>query len=84
MVSPLTCGPQLFADLNPNNYNVNSNEHNHIAAEKTENRPVASSIIGGGGHIFMYSCSAQLVSLDIDCFLLRTRMYEYVPAQLSS
>ena len=41
-------------------------------------RPVASSIIGG--HIFIYSCSAQLVSFEIDCFYgLRTRIYEYVP-----
>ena len=28
----------------------------------------------------MYSCSAQLVSFEIDCFYgLRTRIYEYVP-----
>ena len=23
---------------------------------------------GGGGHIFIYSCSAQLVSFEINCF----------------
>ena len=35
---------------------------------------------GGGGHIFIYSCSAQLVAFEIDCFYgLRTRIYEYVP-----
>ena len=22
----------------------------------------------GGGHIFIYSCSAQLISFEIDCF----------------
>ena len=32
-------------------------------------RAVASSIIrGGGGLIFIYSCSAQLISFEIDCF----------------
>ena len=42
-------------------------------------RPVASSIIGEG-HIFIYSCSAQLVSFEIDCFHgLRTRIHECVP-----
>ena len=31
------------------------------------NRAVASSIIGGGeGLIFIYSCSAQLISFEID------------------
>ena len=54
MVSPLTRGPQLFADLNPNNYNVNSSEHNHLATEKTENMPVPSLIIGGGAHIYVF------------------------------
>ena len=51
-----------------------------------KSRPVASSIIEGGGHIFIYSCSAQLLSFEIDCFYgLRTRIYEYVPPpQLSS
>ena len=35
---------------------------------------------GGGGHIFIYSCSAQLISFEIDCFHgLWTRIYEYVP-----
>ena len=29
---------------------------------------VASSIIGGGGLIFIYSCSALLISFEIDCF----------------
>ena len=30
--------------------------------------------------IFIYSCFAQLVSFEIDCFYgLRTRIYEYVP-----
>ena len=30
---------------------------------------VANSIIGGGGgHIFIYSCSTQLISFEIDCF----------------
>ena len=41
----------------------------------------------GGGHIFIYSCSAQLVSFEIDCFHgLRTRIHECVPPppQLSS
>ena len=33
------------------------------------NSGVADSIIGGGGgHIFIYSCSAQLISFEIDCF----------------
>ena len=42
-------------------------------------RSVASSIIGGRGYICIYSCSAQLVSFEIDCFYgLRTRIYEYV------
>ena len=33
---------------------------------------VSNSIIGGGGggHIFIYSCSAQLISFEINCFLL--------------
>ena len=46
-----------------------------------QTRPVASSIIGGGGgHIFIYSYSAQLVYFEIDCFYgLRTRIYEFVP-----
>ena len=30
---------------------------------------VASSIIGGGGLIFTYSCSALLIAFEIDCFL---------------
>ena len=58
----------------------------HKKYEKTYNsglfpgRPVASSIIWGGGHIFIHSCSAQLVSFEIDCFYgLRTRIYEYMP-----
>ena len=29
---------------------------------------VANSTIGGGGHIFIYSRSAQLISFEIDCF----------------
>ena len=33
-----------------------------------KHRAVASSIIGGGGLIFIYSCSAQLISFEIDCF----------------
>ena len=36
-----------------------------------EDSGVANSIIGGGGggrHIFIYSCSAQLISFEIDCF----------------
>ena len=34
----------------------------------------------GGGHIFIYSCSAQLVSFEIDCFYgLLTRIHKYVP-----
>ena len=31
-------------------------------------RSVASLIIGGGGLIFIYACSAQLISFEIDCF----------------
>jgi hypothetical protein len=42
-----------------------------------------------GGHseaqIFIYSCSAQLISFEIDCFYsLWTRIYEYLPPQLST
>jgi hypothetical protein len=38
----------------------------------------------GGGQIFIYSCSAQLISFETDCFYsLRTRIYEYLPPQLS-
>jgi hypothetical protein len=34
----------------------------------------------GGGQIFIYSCSAQLISFEIDCFnSLWTRIYEYLP-----
>jgi hypothetical protein len=29
---------------------------------------VARTIIGGGGHIFIYSCSALLISFEINCF----------------
>jgi hypothetical protein len=39
---------------------------------------------GGGGQIFIYSCSAQLIYFEIDCFYsLWTRIYEYLPPQLS-
>jgi hypothetical protein len=31
-------------------------------------RGAGISIIGGGGQIFIYSCSAQLISFEIDCF----------------
>ena len=44
------------------------------------NRAVASSIIGGGGLIFIYSGSAQLISFEINCLYgLLTRIYEYQP-----
>ena len=44
------------------------------------NRGCRRSISGGGGHIFMYSCCASLISFEIDCFYsLWTRVYEYVP-----
>ena len=47
-------------------------------------RGAGISIIGGGGQIFIYSCSAQLISFEIDCFYsLWTRIYEYLPPQLS-
>ena len=37
-----------------------------------------------GGQIFIYSCSAQLISFEIDCFYsLWTRIYEYLPPLLS-
>ena len=40
---------------------------------------VASSIIGGGV-IFIYSCSALLISFEIDCFYgVWMRIYEYLP-----
>ena len=43
-------------------------------------RAVASSIIGGGGLIFIYLRSAQLISFEIDCFYgVWTRIYEYQP-----
>ena len=33
-----------------------------------------------GGQIFVYSCSAQLISFEIDYFYsLRRRVYEYLP-----
>jgi hypothetical protein len=42
------------------------------------------SIDNLGGQIFIYSCSAQLISFEIDCFYsLWTRIYEYLPPQLS-
>jgi hypothetical protein len=42
-------------------------------------RGAGISIIGGG-QIFIYSCSAQLISFEIDCFYsLWTRIYEYLP-----
>ena len=42
-------------------------------------RAAPTSIIGG--QIFRYSCSAQLISFEIDCFYgLVTRIYEYLPA----
>ena len=41
---------------------------------------VANPTIIGGGHIFICSCSAYLISFEIDCFDgLCTRMYEYAP-----
>ena len=37
--------------------------------------------IGGRGNIFIYSCYAQLISFENDCFYsLWTRIYEYVPS----
>ena len=34
---------------------------------------------GGGGGILIYSCSAYLISFEIDCFYsLSTRIYEYL------
>jgi hypothetical protein len=45
-------------------------------------RGAGISIIGG--QIFIYSCSARLISFEIDCFYsLWTRIYEYLPPQLS-
>ena len=42
---------------------------------------VASSI--SGGDIFIYSCSAQLISFEINCFYgLQTRIYGYVDPPL--
>ena len=42
-------------------------------------RAAPTSIIGG--QIFIYSCSAQLISFEIDCFYgLVTRICEYLPA----
>ena len=29
---------------------------------------VARTLIGGGGYIFIYSCSARRISFEIDCF----------------
>ena len=35
---------------------------------------------GGGGLVFIYSCSALLIPFEIDCFYaLLTRIYEYEP-----
>ena len=39
----------------------------HSRSNVCQPRAVASSIIGGGV-IFIYSCSAQLISFEIDCF----------------
>ena len=42
-------------------------------------RTAPTSIIGG--QIFIHSCSAQLISFEMDCFYgLLTRIYEYLPA----
>ena len=41
---------------------------NYFSIKRHATRAVASSIIGGGGLIFIYSCSAQLISFEIDCF----------------
>ena len=41
-------------------------------------RAAPTSIIWG--QIFLYSCSAQLISFEINCFYgLLTRIYEYLP-----
>ena len=40
---------------------------------------------GGGGQIFIYSCSASFISFESDCFYsLWTWIYEYLPSQLST
>ncbi len=52
------------------------------------NRAVTRALIGGGGGcIFIYSCSARRISFEISCFQVhfkrnqsdRTRMYEIHP-----
>ena len=43
-------------------------------------RAVVSSIIGGGGLIFMYTCSCTIKTIDFKRNeLYRTRIYEYQP-----
>ncbi len=51
------------------------------------NRAVARALIGGGGCIFIYSCSARLISFEINLKTTDfkrnssgiTRIYEYTP-----
>ena len=42
----------------------------HCRGPADDDRDGANSITGGtpGGHIFIYSCSAKLLSFEIDCF----------------
>ena len=50
-------------------------------------RSVASSISGGGGLVFIYSDSAQLISFEIDCFYGVEHEYMNIsppPPQLST
>jgi hypothetical protein len=55
----------------PSTFTPNLNEEGSNEA----NRGAGISIIGGGGQIFIYSCSAQLISFEIDCFTVCDHEY---------
>ncbi len=40
-------------------------------------RDAGRSIIGGGGHIFIYSCYAQLISFEIEIKILKSIVFTW-------
>ena len=54
--------------INTGIFPVNGNAQKSFHYLNTVSRGAGISIIGGGGQIFIYSCSAQLISFEIDCF----------------
>ena len=49
--------------------------HSHNVHRVIESRAVTGTLIGGGGCIFIYSCSARQISFQIDQFEFDLKKY---------